>query len=56
MSNNGLKNKNEIINKIVDNTEVLCNVSRHHGNASLKINLVSTLGAYKVDFFLYVAP
>ncbi|MBP5551260.1 MAG: RHS repeat-associated core domain-containing protein [Bacilli bacterium] len=54
MSNNGLKNKNEIINKIVDNTEVLCNVSRHHGNASLKINLVSTLGAYKVDFFLYV--
>ena len=54
MSNNGLKNKNEIINKTIDNTEVLCNISRYHGNVSLKIDLISTLGAHSIDFFLYI--
>ena len=53
MSNNGLKNKNELLQKIVGNTEVLCNVTKYHGNISLKINLLSTLGVNSTDFFLY---
>ena len=53
MGNNGLKNKNEIIQKVVGNTEILCNVSKYHGNVSLKINLLSTIGAKQADFFLY---
>ena len=53
MSNNGLKNKNEIISKVVGNTEVLCNISKYHGNVSLKINLLSTIGVKTTDLFLY---
>ena len=53
MSNNGLKYLNEVISHKINDTEIICNVTEHHGNVVLKMNEMGSNSPDDIPFFLY---